>query len=329
MMTPYLRYRLQEIRERSQELQTHIQACGKIWSPLLNASLPMAVLRAVASQTQQATCGSMSDVRLLAEAGFQSFIITRPVVESQALNLLASMTAQHHFTVVVDHFRQAELLSHTLLSQGAAADVLLDVDLGRQTTGVRPGPDSVNLAAAAAQLPQVQLRGLFVNDRSTRATSELQPPQLSFADSLAVARHCQRMIQCSSIACDQIVTGFDFPGEAVKAAEVSVIPASPLRPWKSSTGSSTNSAVELVCRVLSRPSLEWCIVNAPARLASAWNSQTFTTPSGAGWLHSCDDVTTLLLSGESRDLRIGDEITISADAFAAEERHDLPFVTEA
>ena len=329
MMTPYLRYRLKTISERSEALQTRINAAGKIWAPFLNGCPPLPVLRAVASHTRHASCASINDAKLLAVAGFQSFIVTRPVVDNDALELLAGMTSQHSFTVVVDHFRQAELLSHALVAIGASTDVLLDVDLGQQTTGVRPGPDSINLAAAISQLPRVRLRGIFLDDRSPGTASENQAIDPSFAESLAVARHCRRMIESHPIQCDEIITAFEFSAEALNAAEITAVMTSPMRFMESPTASLKASSVELVCRVLSRPSLEWCIVDAPARVASTWNSQSCTQPKGAAMLHSRGDVATLALSGESRDLRIGDEISISADLFAATERHDLPFVIEA
>ena len=329
MMTPYLRYRLRTISERTHTLQAEINAVGKIWSPFLYGGLPGAVLRAISSHTPYASCVTVEDARQLAEAGFQSIIITRPVVDSEALKILARMTPQHEMTVVVDHFRQAELLSHALTEMGSVAQVLLDVDIGRQTTGVRPGPDSVNLAAAISQLPRVCLRGIFLDDRCNSTSMESPSPALSFAESLAVACHCQRMIESTSCNCREIVTAFDAPADAFNAKDTAVVMSSPMRCPTSPKNSPEDSSVDLACRVLSRPSLEWCVVDAPHRVSSTWNLQTVSKPRGATLLHACGDVSTLVLSGESRDLRIGDEISLSAEAFVARERHDLPFVIEA
>jgi D-serine deaminase-like pyridoxal phosphate-dependent protein len=327
MMTPYLRYRLGTISKRAHALQTRISAVGKLWAPFLHGGLPLPVLHSISIHTRHASCASINDAQQLAAAGFQSFIVTRPVVDSSALEMLASLTAHHEFTVIVDHFRQAELLSHALIARGSAAQVLLDVDLGRQTTGVRPGPDSVNLATAVSQLPRVHLRGIFLDDRCTGNSLESPASALSFAESLAVARHCQRMIQSSSSDCEPIITAFDSSAEALDAAEVAVVMTSPMQSPEFLNPSFADVSVELVCRVLSRPSLEWCVVNAPCSTALTWTSQTATQPRGATLLHARGDVATFAISGESRDLRIGDELSLAAEVFAANERHNLPFVT--
>jgi len=336
MITPYLRYRLSILRTNATAMQMAAREAGKLWLPHLSGQIPQEVLKVLVHFAHGASCRTVHDSEQLAAAGFQSFILTRPVVDRVALARLAKVAASGKITVVVDHFRQAELLSHAMIAAGTTADILIDVDLGQQTTGVRPGPDSARLAAAVIRLPNVRLRGVFLDDHSTDIYSNEKPPAPDFNQSLAIAQHCQRMIQADKIACEEIVTGQTQFRAAWSASCVSVLLGDPLHfayhAASSNAAVVADSAVELVSRVLSRPSLEWCVVDVGAADLGAADfgvckqhpevKTLRTRPRGASLLRMRTDVSTLTLCGESLDLRIGDEVVIATDSRAL--RHNLP-----
>ena len=126
--------------------------------------------------------------------------------------------------------------------------------------------------------------------------------------------------------CPEIVTGLIDFGPAVSSASVSVVltcPVSVAIP-QSEIQLPKRPGVALICRVLSRPSLEWCVIDAGTGIFGNPEQAAITSPSGATLLHSRNDVSTLGLSGESLDLRIGSEVTLTGNDFL--ERHDLPTV---
>ncbi len=375
MITPYLRYRLRVIRHNAASMQHAARIAEKQWLPHLSGHVPQEVLKVIVLCADGASCRTVYDSEHLAAAGFASLILTRPVVDPDALTRLSKVAASAQMTVVVDHFRQAELLSHAMITAGTSAEILIDVDLGQQTTGVRPGPDSVRLAAAVNRLSGVRLRGVFVDDRNMGLQPDGQQAS-GFGDVLAIARHCQRMIQADNMACDEIVTGQAQFNAAWQASGVSVVLGDPLIPsdaaassadetenhWSvknetrkagSHHGAMTDAgmtdagitdgaitdgaAVELVARVLSRPSLEWCVVDVGAADLGEIDSRAVdrsvspersghrnltTRPRGGSLLHVRTDVSTLALSCESLDLRIGDEVVIVTNLCAL--RHNLP-----
>jgi len=365
VITPYLRYRLSIIRNIATSMQHAARKAGKRWQPHLSGHVPQEVLNVIAGRADGASCRTVFDSEHLAAAGFASLILTRPVVDPDALTRLSKVAASAQITVVVDHFRQAELLSHAMISAGTSAEILIDVDLGQQTTGVRPGPDSVRLAAAVNRLSGVRLRGVFVDDRNLGLQPDGQQAS-GFSEVLAIARHCQRMIQADNMACDEIVTGQAQFNAAWQASGVSVVLGDPLIPSDAAAtsadetenhrreknetrkaesnhgeikdGSITDGvAVELVARVLSRPSLEWCVVDVGAADLGELDSRAVyhsvspkrsghrnltTRPRGGSLLHVRTDVSTLALSCESLDLRIGDEVVIVTNEGAL--RHNLP-----
>ncbi len=321
MITPRLEFCPATISECCSRVSSIVSGANKLWTPQLSGVMPPQVLQLIRENTSHACCRSVEDAEHLVAAGFQTIVVTRPVVDVNSLVRLATLAARAHVSVVVDHFRQAELLSNSMLSAGASAEVLIGVDLGRQGSGIRPGPDSVLLAAATAKLPAVHLRGLYVDDSGCRRSQDKASGSLSFDEAIGVALHCQRMIEAEKISCRDIVTGFSHLAESVAHRSVTSVLTSPchsvaMLPDKTDA----TPAAALVCRVLSRPSLEWCVVDAGASMICDPVRTTVLQPSGARILHLHSDTTTLALAGESLDLRIGAEVVLSIDGFERNQR---------
>ena len=308
MMTPYVRYRLNVIRETSMAMSSSARSAGKQWAPQLTGRLPMEVLRTIAKSTSVAACRSIQDSDALLSAGFTSLILTRPIVDPEALCKLGTMASTVKITATVDHFRHAELLSQNLCI-GTTVDILIDVDLGQQVTGVRPGPDSALLATAAARLPGIRIRGVLVDDRAgdnewgSAANGSIK--RLSHDESLAVAQHCRRMIESDGNECRETVTGATSNASDLAFDVVTTCLSSPLT-------AHGQPAIELVCRVLSRPSLEWCVISVGTALLGDLRHSRIIEPAGARFLHGCEDIATLSLAGDALDLRIGAEVVVSS-----------------
>jgi D-serine deaminase-like pyridoxal phosphate-dependent protein len=167
--------------------------------------------------------------------------------------------------VTIDHFRHAELLSQAMVAEDRTVRILLDVDTGHSLTGVRPGPDSVRLATAVSQLPGLRLAGVIV-DESTIAESATSSDQGSvLAQAVAVAKHCQRMIEATGLACRELAAGFDDFAAALTDPDVTRVLTSPFKTDGTVTPQSgldkQRPALSLVGRVISRPSLEWCVID--------------------------------------------------------------------
>ena len=312
--------------ENAASIHTVTNAAGKVWAPILCRFVPNEILQIIQQYTLNASCRRIEDAEHLSAAGFRSVLITIPIVHPEGLTRVSALASQAELTVVIDHFRHAELLSQALLaavlSASLSADVLIDVDLGRRVTGVRPGPDSALLAAAIARLPNIRLRGVYVDVRECTTTGP-NGSALSFEESIGVAAHCRRIIEAGGIPCAEIVSGQSHVAALSAMSAVTVVMASPLSAGTKSTGQgaahlndNSKAALELVCSVVSRPSLEWCVIDA-GRLS--WGDARYLQvlhPSGARLLHALPEVATLQLSGESMDLRIGDTVILSHPDFA-------------
>lgn len=317
MITPYLRFCKTTVAETAAAIHGAAMDARKVWISQLCRFVPTDILRVLIELTHDAACRRIEDAEYLTASGFQSVLITLPVVNRDSLSRLRSLISQAQFTVVIDHFVHAELLSQVAVSAGGTIGVLLDVDLGLQMTGIRPGPDSVLLASALTRLPGIFLRGVYVDDRGDDESSTGESTALSFEQSIGVAIHCQRIIQESGIACSEIVSGLSMLNEAIAHPAVTAILANPLSAKLASPNTFSEvpdrhhrPAVELVCSVISRPSLECCVIDAGQCNWGDSKHLQIIDPSGASLLRALPEIAVLSLSGASLDLRIGDEVTL-------------------
>lgn len=335
MKTPFVRYRSRIIQESLNSVSRSLflpdtTPHSKFWAPLLSGQIPLCVLSPVSHLTASASVRSVHEAITLAAAGFRSLLVTRPIVDVESLRALSILARDCDVRVTIDHFRHAELLSQTMVAEGLTVSVLLDVDTGHSLTGVRPGPDSVRLATAVTQLPGLRLTGLIVDESTGAKHSSSGDEQKVLEHAVAVAKHSQRMIEDAGIECKEIATGFDDFSSAVADPNVTSVLTNPFQtdgPAKAQSGLDVRRpALSVVGRVISRPSLEWCVIDIGASfIKDALRSQV-SHPSRVQLLKTYRDITSLQLSGESLDLRIGDEIEFALNTVP--EGFHLQYVVE-
>jgi hypothetical protein len=333
--TPFLRCRSTMIQKSLNSVVAKLAASDKtsgdkFWAPRLSGQIPLSVLSLISQVTSSASVRSAEEAATLLAAGFRSFIVTRPVVDAYSLRALSILARDSDVCVTIDHFRHAELLSQAMVAEGLTVSVLLDVDTGHSLTGVRPGPDSVRLAAAVTQLPGLQLGGVIVDESIFAKSLTLSDHGRILADAVAVAKHCQRMIEASGLACRELAAGFDDFAASFTDPDVSRVLTSPFKTDGSVTPQSgldkQRPALSLVSQVISRPSLEWCVIDIGTGLIEQAFHTQVSHPAGVQLLKTHRDISSLQLRGESLDLRIGDEIEFALNAVP--EGFHLPCVVE-
>lgn len=234
-------------------------------------------------------------------------IIRYPVVHSDDTEPLEHFAREFAVVIVVDHYRHAELVSEVAVRSGRTIELLIDVDLGYQRTGVRPGPDSVLLAQAITRLPGLRLRGVFLR---TSVLPESPSLDSDLRNSITVGRHCLKFIQAAEIACEQLVME-ETRGLSIEE-NVSVVLNSPLPVPPGSIQEPMRSEIaEHTARVIARPSLEWCVIDAGTNDLRTIEVPNVLRPGGATVRTMDREQTTLSLVDESLDLRIGDAVSLS------------------
>src|SRR5262249_13000395 len=98
---------------------------------------------------------------VMAQAGIRGLLITAEMVGEPKIRRLIDVLKQASDTmVVVDNADNVADLQRAAEHSGMTIDVLIDLDVGQNRTGVRPGSEAQALAAAIAHNRNLSLVGI-------------------------------------------------------------------------------------------------------------------------------------------------------------------------
>jgi D-serine deaminase-like pyridoxal phosphate-dependent protein len=111
-------------------------------------------------------CATIAEAEMLASCGVTDVLLAYPLVGPNCSRLagLAKAFPDCQFSTTADHSTSVEELSRAMQSAGQTMDVLLDVDVGQNRTGIAPGPEAAALYERIALSPGLRAGGLHVYD---------------------------------------------------------------------------------------------------------------------------------------------------------------------
>ena len=104
-------------------------------------------------------CAKLGEAEVLADAGIGPLLVTTELAGAEKVARLVALRRRAAVSAVVDDADAARALSAALAAAGLNCDVLVDVNVGQERTGVSPEAAG-ELAACVASLPGLRLRGI-------------------------------------------------------------------------------------------------------------------------------------------------------------------------
>ncbi len=320
-MSPSVKFSIPALAENISRIQ-QAQPEPARWIPEIRSGIPRDCLLQILSAFQQLPADSeirlgslnvQQAVQLSLSPVLQSsgrplsWLITSPISSLADAELLAQLLQSCNATVVADHFRHLELAALAAKTGGRSVGIMIDVDTGQHLTGACPGPDTVALARAIPELAGIELKGLFSALHGATTQEQLLAEQILSA--VHICQHCQRMIQGSLIQCNEVLLDYvpssalpTFPGTGFLNSPFLIPPQ---------TIAIHGAPIALTAEVLSRPSLDHCVVNAGSLLLhDSPEHVRVTAPGGGSVVRLFPDHAVLHLTADSMDLRIGDQVEL-------------------
>jgi D-serine deaminase-like pyridoxal phosphate-dependent protein len=159
--TPCLVLELEALDTNLRTMQAAANGAGKNLRPHAKTHKCSAFAR---RQLEIGACGvcvaKLSEAERLVDAGITDILITGPVVTPRKMERLTCLLrAAPSLQLAIDNGESAMRLSAVLQAAGLTMDVLLDVDVGLNRSGVRPA-EALSLAAHIRACPNLRLRGI-------------------------------------------------------------------------------------------------------------------------------------------------------------------------
>jgi D-serine deaminase-like pyridoxal phosphate-dependent protein len=111
-------------------------------------------------------CATLAEAEMLANAGVPDVLIAYPLVGPNTTRL-AKLVAKFpgtRFSVLFDHPHTLKGISDALAPTGKSVDVIIDLNVGMNRTGIAPGPEAIALYEQAGKLPGVTPGGIHAYD---------------------------------------------------------------------------------------------------------------------------------------------------------------------
>jgi D-serine deaminase-like pyridoxal phosphate-dependent protein len=153
-------------------------------------------------------CATLAEAEMVASCGAPDVLIAYPLVGPNCGRLarLAALYPQTRFGVTADHPAAVEALSEAVHAAGQSVDVLLDVDMGMQRTGIAPGPAAVELYRLIARLPGLRPGGIHAYDGHNHQES-LAERQAAALGQLEPVRKLRASLEQEGLPVPRLVVG--------------------------------------------------------------------------------------------------------------------------
>ena len=314
-----LRLNLDLLESNARQMAECVAAFGKQWRPQVKAAWQPDIAKLLLkSGAIGITTETVGQVEALAEAGIPSILFAHVAVAEDQLRRLAIAARTSEVILIVDHFVQAEFYSRAALQHTCQFRFLVEVNVGMNRTGCRPRVDASQLAQAAGRLPGLQFAGIIGNEAHLASIGDYRKKRNAVFEAMGTLQQTREAMLSVGLECEIVSAG--ATGVFEVAAEHSVVTeiqadCLAFREFTDPHGSELlggNSVLIVVADVISRPSLEQAVLNVSLNtIDTSAAIQRVVGIDGAGVAAMYDEHTVLLLEGDSRDVKIGQQVQLA------------------
>jgi len=221
--------------------------------------LPQIIALKLAAGITKFKCATIAEAEMTAAAAGPDVLLAYQPVGPNARRFAALVRTfpQTRFTTVVDNPRTLAEVSQAALAAGVTAEVLIDLNVGMNRTGIVPGPGAGELYRRLATTPGVRPGGLHAYDGHLHQATETERAA-AVAEAFASVWRLRDDLRAAGLPVPRIVAS-GTPTFALLAREPEVeVGAGTSVLWDANQPRSCPEfnfleAAVLLCRVISRP----------------------------------------------------------------------------
>ncbi|HET6423939.1 MAG TPA: DSD1 family PLP-dependent enzyme [Planctomycetaceae bacterium] len=316
--TPLLCVDLDAFERNLRFMSQTVLAGGKTWRPHSKGhKSPAVAWRQIRAGAIGVTCAKVSEAEVMAQAGVRDILIANVIAGSHKVERLASLCSAADPIICCDHFAQAEPIAAACRRRGVTCRVLVDINIGMNRTGCRPGMDAVDLGEAITKLEGLELVGIMGYEGHLLRIADPAEKEQQIRGALDVLGHCREMFHRQGLRCDIVSAG--------GTGSVTITSQSPSITEVQSGGGifgdpfyreacqvePITPALTVLSTVTSRPSLERAVLDAGRKTLNP----ELGFPKVAGHADAVvasmsAEHCTLSLGPQSQDLKIGDQVEL-------------------
>lgn len=317
--TPSLCIDLVSMEGNIQRMAEYIRRHGKSWRPHAKChKTPTIALKQIAAGAIGVTVAKVSEAEVMAAAGIRDILIANMIVGQSKWERLAALCAWSHPIVACDHFTQVEPLAAICARNGVTCRVIIEMNIGLDRVGTRPGRDTFDLALAISKLKGVEFVGIMGYEGHLLRIENADEKRSQIREAMALLAECANKLRHDGLRCDIVSAGgtgsYQISAECEGLSELQCgggIFADPFYLQECHV-SGLDSALTVLATVVSRPTLDRAVLDSGRKTLNP----DVQLPIVKGWpdasvkrlsAEHCE----LTLGPQSQNLKIGDKIELT------------------
>ncbi|MGE3315435.1 MAG: DSD1 family PLP-dependent enzyme [Planctomycetaceae bacterium] len=318
--TPILCIDLDVMESNIARMANFMAQRGKQWRPHAKCHKTPAIAHMqIAAGAIGVTCAKVSEAEVMAAAGIRDILIANMIVGPRKLERVVSLCRSADPIVACDHYAQVEPLSAICDKHGVSCRVIIEVNIGLDRVGIRPGRDTLDLALAIDKLPGVEFAGIMGYEGHLLQVVDQAEKRQKIAESVGILVECRDLILKNGLKCDIVSAGgtgsyqitSDSPGITELQAGGGIF-ADPMYRHKMHVDG-LDYALTVLATVVSRPVIDKAILDSGRKTLNPDLHMPLVkrfAQNEAEAVRLSAEHCELKLSGAARDLKIGDKVEL-------------------
>jgi D-serine deaminase-like pyridoxal phosphate-dependent protein len=316
--TPRLCIDLDALESNITRMGSICRARGVQWRPHAKChKCPTIAHKELAAGAIGVTVAKLSEAEVMADSGVRDILVANMVVGPIKWKRAAALCRHADPIIACDHFAQVEPLSRVCAAAGVRPRVVIEIDIGFDRVGVRPGAEALQLAQAIDRLPGVRLVGVMGWEGHLLQIEDAGEKTRRIGDSLSLLVQTRDAFQRHGLNCEIVSAGgsgsFDVTTQYAGVTEVQAggaIFADPHYQLRCGLDG-FRYALSVLATCVSRPLLDRAVLDSGRKTVNP----DPMPPLVAGWPDATVRRTTaehmeLDLGPGSRDMKIGDKVEL-------------------
>lgn len=302
--TPALCIDLELMESNIHRMARFLHQHGKSWRPHAKChKTPAIALKEIAAGAIGVTVAKVSEAEVMAAAGIRDILIANMIVGPQKWERLAALCSWADPIVACDHFAQIEPLSAICVRNGVKCRVIIEMNVGLDRVGTRPGRDTLDLAQALSKLEGIEFVGIMGYEGHLLQIEDANEKRKQICDAMSVLAECADKLRRDGLCCDIVSAGgtgsYQISAGCDGITELQCgggIFADPFYQQKCHVAG-LKSALTVLATVVSRPTLDRAVLDSGRKTLNP----DIQVPIVKGW----PDASVKRLSAEHCELNLG------------------------
>ncbi|MCX7420547.1 MAG: DSD1 family PLP-dependent enzyme [Planctomycetia bacterium] len=206
--TPTLCIELDLMESNIRMMSDNIRGKGVSWRPHAKChKTPVIALKQIRAGAIGVTCAKVSEAEVMAASGIDDILIANMIVGQKKWERLAALCRDSRPIVACDHFAQIEPLSEICVRNGVTCRVIIEVNIGLDRVGSRPGRDTYDLAEAISKLRGIEFAGIMGYEGHLLRIEDPREKRQKILDALSVLTECADKLRRDGLKCDIVSAG--------------------------------------------------------------------------------------------------------------------------